>query len=432
MSEKDLEDSEQQNLESNPPIDHEYPEGGWRAWGTVLGAWLIQFCTFGYANAFGVYQDYYVRQYLSDYTSSQISWIGGLQTMLLFTVGLFAGRAFDLGYFYSLTICGTILFPFCLFMVSLSQQQSYYQIFLSQGLGTGIAFGVTFVPPLSIIGHYFRRRRALAMGIASSGSSIGGVVHPVMLNHLFYGSAGFHGGVRISAGLNLGLMAIALLLMRPRLPPQREGKFFSQIPTFFKDPPYVVVVFGASAALAGLVFPFFFVQLDAISQGVNSNLAFYTLVILNGVGAVGRVLAGYLADSVGVLNLVVATASASSILVFCMLAVHDVAGFISFSALFGLTSSAYISLLAPMLSVLARDVSEIGARMGFCFTVIGFAALISSPIYGALLSKSFIWWRPTVYSAICLGVAAVSYSIARYLHWRRRNQSDSRKISQII
>jgi hypothetical protein len=80
------------------------------------------------------------------------------------------------------------------------------------------------------------------MGIAASGSSVGGIIHPIMLNHLFHGPAGFHVGVRASAGLNLGLMAIGVLLMRPRLPPKREGNMISQLWTFCQDPPYVCVI----------------------------------------------------------------------------------------------------------------------------------------------------------------------------------------------
>jgi len=49
-----------------------FPEGGWQAWRTIVGAFLVQFATFGYTNAFGVYQDFYVREYLDRYTPSQI------------------------------------------------------------------------------------------------------------------------------------------------------------------------------------------------------------------------------------------------------------------------------------------------------------------------------------------------------------------------
>lgn len=49
------------------------------------------------------------------------------------------------------------------------------QVFLAQGMGVGIACGVTYVPGFGLIPHYFQRRRALAMGIVSSVSATWGL-----------------------------------------------------------------------------------------------------------------------------------------------------------------------------------------------------------------------------------------------------------------
>lgn len=38
-------------------VDHsDYPEGGWTAWLTVLGSFLMYFASFGVTNSFGVFQ----------------------------------------------------------------------------------------------------------------------------------------------------------------------------------------------------------------------------------------------------------------------------------------------------------------------------------------------------------------------------------------
>ena len=75
---------------------------------------------------------------------------------------------------------------FCILMISITTPEHYYQaciftcptstdltnipskLFLSQGLGIGLAVGITYIPALGIISHYFQRRRALALGIAAS------------------------------------------------------------------------------------------------------------------------------------------------------------------------------------------------------------------------------------------------------------------------
>ncbi|KAF9460383.1 major facilitator superfamily domain-containing protein [Collybia nuda] len=403
-----------------PEVD--FPEGGWRAWLVVLGVWLGQFSTFGYTNAYGVYNDFYVRDYLKDrYTSSQISWIGSTQLFLTLSLGLVSGRGFDTGYFYHLVFGGYVLMIFCMFMVSITQPGQYYQLFLSQGLGVGIAVGISYVPSYGLLAHYFKRRRATAMGIAASGSAIGGAVHPIMLNQLFHGRVGFHAGVRASAGLLAGLLTISFLLLRPRLPftSRKQGSTLINLRTFLRDPPYVFMVIGTALVLSGLYFPIFFLQLHTITNGLDSNFAFYTLVMLNGASALGRILPNMLATRIGVFNVIVPCVAASAILVYCSLAIKDVAGTIIFALLYGFFSGA-CNLLPPMIGSLAEKDTEIGARMGICFTFTGFGGLVGTPIAGALLSTSFIWWRPVLFAGLCVTFGALCFTMSRFLASRQK------------
>jgi MFS transporter, MCT family, solute carrier family 16 (monocarboxylic acid transporters), member 10 len=108
-----------------------------------------------------------------------------------------------------------------------------------------VAFGMAYVPSFGIIAHYFRRRRALAMGIAASGASVGGLIHPIMLNKLFHGPTGFRNGVRASAAFNSGLLILAMLLMRTRLPPRPNSRgSIANIRLFIRDRAYVFTVAG--------------------------------------------------------------------------------------------------------------------------------------------------------------------------------------------
>lgn len=76
--------------------------------------------------------------------------------------------------------------------------KKFYQIFLAQGLGVGLALGTLFAPSLSTLGHHFSQSkyRALAFGVFAAGASVGGAVFPVMLRQLF-ASVGFGWAVRI-------------------------------------------------------------------------------------------------------------------------------------------------------------------------------------------------------------------------------------------
>lgn len=69
-------------------------------------------------------------------------------------------------------ISGSILFAFGIFMTSLSK--TFWQLILCQGLLVGISSGLLFIPSISLVSHYFFKKRALAMGLTVVGSSVGG------------------------------------------------------------------------------------------------------------------------------------------------------------------------------------------------------------------------------------------------------------------
>jgi MFS family permease len=123
----------------------------------------------GIINTFGVYQTYY-ESALPESPSS-ISWIGSIQAYLLLLVGSGTGPLFDAGYFRALIISGSFLVVFGMMMTSICQR--YWEIMLAQAVCVGIGFGCLFVPSVAIIATYFSTKKALAMGIAAAGSSLG-------------------------------------------------------------------------------------------------------------------------------------------------------------------------------------------------------------------------------------------------------------------
>lgn len=66
----------------------------------------------------------------------------------------------------------------------------------SSSNATQIASGFMFLPAVSVVSHYFSRRRGIALGILATGSSVGGVVYPLLLNNLISSGVGFAWGVR--------------------------------------------------------------------------------------------------------------------------------------------------------------------------------------------------------------------------------------------
>ncbi|KAI0079018.1 MFS general substrate transporter [Panus rudis PR-1116 ss-1] len=434
--------SESPPAETPKPAPLTYPEGGFVAWLTIAGAFLIQFSTFGYTNAFAVYQDFYVRDFLNNSNASAISWIGSVQLLLVLSTGFIVGALFDRGYLqvffavilisggslkhdsHYLMLGGSLLVGFCLFMLSLAKPHQYYQVFLSQGLGMGLALGMTYVPSLGIVAHHFNRRRPVAMGVVAAGSSLGATLHPIMLNNLF-NKIGFANGVRASAGLNLGLMLIACAIMRTRLPPKQGVSIlgvFKNARSFIKDGAYVCAVGGVILSITGFYYPIFYLQLNSISHGLDTTFAFYSIVILNGVSIIGRVLPPFFAARSGVMNLLIICMYSCSVLIFAMIGVKTVGSTVAFSIIFGFFGGGLVTLLAPVYASLARDFSEIGARMGFAYTFLGLGGLVGTPVSGALLGSKEIWWKPAVWAGTCVAVGSTLMLLGRTIQARRKGK----------
>ncbi|KAF8351981.1 monocarboxylate permease [Amanita rubescens] len=398
----------------------EFPEGGRQAWLTVVGAILLQFVGFGYINTFGVYQDFYVRKYLTSYSPSAIGWIGGAQLFLTFFPGVFVGNAFDRGYFRHLIIATTVLHALALFTLSVSHENHYYQVFLSQGVCFGLSVGLTYSPSLAIVSHYFKRRRTLAIGLVTGGSSLGAITHSIMLNRFFNGPIGFHNGVRISAALNVCLLLVANITCKTRLPPRKTENRL-RLKDFICDPPYVLLIIGIFLTFCGLFFPFFYLQLNAVYHNVNTSFAFYALSILNAANLFGRTIPPAFAPTFGVYNMFISFTVAMGIALLCMAAIKNVTGVVLVAIFYGFLGGGAVSLAPAALGVLARNVDEVGARIGFGFGVCGIMALFAQPISGALLTGQLQWLHAILFAGITIVVSAIFILAARRFVAQRRS-----------
>ncbi|KAL4063776.1 MFS general substrate transporter [Scleroderma citrinum] len=403
--------------ESALPTPPTFPEGGLQAWLTILGGSIIVFCTFGTVQSFGVYQDYYTRVFLQGYAASDVSWIGSMQTFLLFAGGILSGKLFDDGYFHHCIAFGSLIYLFSTFMLSLAHPHQYYQVFLAQGVGMGVGMGLMFLPAISVTSHYFRRRRTVAMGVVVSGSSIGAVIYPILLNNLFNKKVGFAWGVRTAAFLDLALLLIANLVMKTRLPSRRERPNVKPVDvrSILTDKGYWLCTIGAALVFWGLFVPFFYLQLFAELHGLPVKLAFYAIPIMNASSLFGRTVPNFLGDYFGPFNVMIPCTILSGGLMYLMFAATGVAGTIVFGILYGFVSGGFISIITPATASYSRNIDEIGTRIGITSFVIGFALLTGTPIAGALVQEHhtgrYIWWRPLVFASVVV-FAGTAFLIA--------------------
>ncbi|KZF20525.1 major facilitator superfamily transporter [Xylona heveae TC161] len=392
MAEKEPQQTDSLPDEAPPPISEKpvdsqdvFPEGGRKAWLTVAGASACLFVSFGWVNCVGVFQDYYQTHQLRNYSPSQIAWIPALQIFFMLFSGTFVGKVFDdYGPAYLLFI-GTFLHVFGLMMTSISKK--YYQILLSQAVCSAIGASMVFTPAFTSVTTWFRAKRGAALGLVVAGSSLGGVIFPVMLIHLLP-EVGFGWAMRICAFLILALLIFANLTVRSRIAPTKRPFQLMAFVRPLREPSFSLLTASIFFFFWGMFIPFTFIVEGARSHGMSPRLSNYLVPILNGASVIGRTVPNIIADKVGHFNVMIVMSTFTSILILALwLPATGNTPIILFAALFGIGSGAGIGL-TPALCAHVSPIKEIGVRTGTVFTFSAIAALTGSPIGGQIIIVS--------------------------------------------
>ncbi|PKI83523.1 hypothetical protein MVES1_002878 [Malassezia vespertilionis] len=387
------------------PAD-EVPDGGLMAWLQVVGAFFFLFNTSGIINSFGIFQTYYEGSILEDKSASSISWIGSIQAFLVLFVGALTGPLFDMGYFRVMTVIGTVFITFAMMMVSISTK--YWHFILAQSLCFGFAGACLFVPGIAIVSTYFSKNRVLAIGIATSGSSIGAVVYTVLFRKIVNKpEIGFGWTARILGFFMLGTLLISNVTLRPRVPASHRRSLF--VVGAVKEPASLIFLFGILLGYMGAYIPYYHATAYAMRKaGASEPLGYYLVAIINGASAFGRIIPSILADRIGPFNTLAPMAIASAILAFCWLGIKNVPGMCVFTILYGFFTGAYVSLPPSCVASLTNNLHEMGARVGICFLFAGVGMLVGNPIAGALvdLDTDSFWKAQVCCGALVTGSAA--------------------------
>ncbi|KAF7594357.1 hypothetical protein BBP40_009592 [Aspergillus hancockii] len=330
----------------------------------------------------GVFLDYYKSHQLRDLPTSTVTWITSLEIFMMFFGGPIVGVFFDNFGPRWVLIAGTFFHVFGLMMVSISNE--YYQFILAQGVCSPIGTSAIFHGCLTSVSTWFRRRRALALGVTTCGSSVGGVIFPIMVARLIP-IVGFGWTMRICGFLSLGLLVIANCTVQSRLQHKRKPFRPFDFVRPLRELPFVLTTAGTFCVYWGLFLPFAFIPTQAERYGMSSYMSSWLIPILNAASILGRLAPPYLADLFGRFNLMILTSTFSVIIVLALwLPSRSNAPAVVFASLYGFSSGAAVSL-APALVAQISDMREIGVRSGTYFCIVSFAALTGMPIAGALL-----------------------------------------------
>lgn len=420
--------------DTNPPIHpnpnpSEPPDGGLEAWIIVAGSWCCLFVSFGWITCIGDFQSYYSRQLLSSYSPSTIAWIPSVETCLLFLGAPVFGKIFDsygprplllLGTFFH--ILGLVLLSFC---------REYYQVFLAQAVFSAVGASAIFWASNNAVGTWFRRRRAFAMGIVSSGSSVGGVVGtasiPTLLDRI-----GFAETIRSTAFLYLALLAFALVTVKSRLVHKPKPFRFLDVVAPLKNGYLIKLSLAAFFFFLGVFLPYNFLVEEGIDAGMSESQATNLLVVLSATSIIGRIVPAWAGDRLGRFNVTIffTLLSALFTLVLWIPAPENNSGArMAYAALYGITSGVFVSLMPTLVVEVCPDMRQVGVFSGATYLAASPAILIAQPIGGALVRgddgvgivEMYVGMK--VFAGLMMGIGGLLFVVARAAHMKQRNMT---------
>ncbi|KAI9158172.1 putative transporter MCH2 [Paramyrothecium foliicola] len=215
----------------------------------------------------------------------------------------------------STLLFGTLLFFTSLFTSSFVNQ--VWQLVLSQGICFGWGMGFIWITATSILPSWFSSRRSLAVGLATSGAGIGGLVYSLVTNAAIQ-NLGVEWAYRILAFCSLVANLSASLLLKETggraasVNPREELRFDYHD---FGHVQILLIMFWGVVTELGYIALLYSLPSFASSVGLTPFQGSIANAMLNLGLALGRPITGYLSDTFGRIN--VATLLTAACAVFC-------------------------------------------------------------------------------------------------------------------
>lgn len=440
------------------------PDGGW-GWMIVAGCFVVTVCTRAVTRCISIFFVEFQMHFAKDYSGT--AWIHSLvdcTTMLCAPLGSLIGNQLSCRV---AVILGGFLASVGLVLSSFATSLEY--LYATLGLLTGLGFALCYTPAIAMVGIYFCERKALAYGIAMSGSGIGTfILAPVV--QLLIEHYSWRGALLILGGFVSNLCVCGALL-RPiilkeeeacPLPVDSECGYSVKPPTLNAGPtrsaasdakqrcfqsmqeyhfllmPDFLVLAGSFLLLAsGCSLPFVYLVPYALDVGVGHQHAAFLMSILGVIDIVGNITFGWLTDrrclkkyrnicytfAVGMEGL-------------CCLFIPLLRTFVwlvPFSVLYGYFDGAYVALIPVVTSdVVGRQ--YLSSALGVVYFLHAVPYLVSPPIGGWLVDTTGTYTATFFLSGFALiSSSLLLFSVAIIRHCQRNQKKNSlSKIPKLV
>ncbi|XP_066211904.1 monocarboxylate transporter 12 isoform X2 [Saccopteryx leptura] len=381
------------------------PDGGW-GWMIVAGCFLVTICTRAVTRCISIFFVEFQTYFTQDY--AQTAWI------------------------HSIVDCVTML--------------------------CGLGFALCYSPAIAMVGKYFSRRKALAYGIAMSGSGIGTfILAPVV--QLLIEQFSWRGALLILGGFVLNL-CVCGALMRPitlkedhtipeqnhvcRTQKQDFNKRVSPCSRLTKEwvqtclccslqqeysfllmSDFIVLAISVLFMAYGCSPLFVYLVPYALSVGVSHQQAAFLMSTLGVIDIIGNITFGWLTDRRFLKNYqyvcYLFAVGLDGLCYLCLPVLQSLPLLVPFSCTFGYFDGAYVTLI-PVVTAEIVGTTSLSSALGVVYFLHAVPYLVSPPIAGWLVDTTGSYTAAFLLCGFSMIFSSVLLGFARLIKKTKKTQ----------
>ncbi|KAJ2461007.1 hypothetical protein GGF42_000475 [Coemansia sp. RSA 2424] len=351
----------------------------------VAGCFVLQGLSCGILNSWGVQQEYLAANVYDGEPAKLklLSYIGTLMYFGIFFWGMLGGWLAEVWSYRKLCFVGTMIMALGQLLASFCKEP--WQLCLTEGVIFGLGIGLVFSPTSTAPARWFTKHRGLATGAAVAGVGVGGLIIAPLTEFLVR-QTGVEWSLRISAIYIMVLGTIACYFVQ--VPFQDKTRTLRNFDwQAFGDMRFATNAGIVFFVAAGYMAPYAFLPEFWTSKGISPQTASVLIAIANVASSVSRLVTGFTADYIGVLNSLVLSllvVAASCLALWPFATSVGMGVFMSIS--YGFFTGSYWAL-APLVAAKLLGVDRLASISGVISTVAAFGSWMGSPVANAMLAR---------------------------------------------
>ncbi|KAI9258447.1 major facilitator superfamily domain-containing protein [Helicostylum pulchrum] len=366
---------------------NEQESEGIKPWLVVLATFLVLVVGLGAGTGWGVMQNYFEQHDEFAGTSNlsfQLTFVATICNILINLLAPLGQLMLALMEARTVLFTAIVLCSAGLLLASFSTQ--VWHLYLTHGVIYGIGSSILFYIALSVVPLWFVKNRGIALGIISSGISIGGLVMPLIMEPLNtkLGAAWCY---RILSLICFAVGVLACLIFKNKKNEDTKPEKLNVKEMFdfsiAKDRKFLLWCATDILLEAAFNIPYYFLPSYATHLGLTSSQGAIILSAGSGMNAFGRIVSGFLADYVGHVNIIIVYSIISGLsnLVIWTYA-NSFGTLMAFSIIFGFFGGAFITL-TPTITLLTTGYEKFDSGLSV-FLVITVISMFGPNLAGAI------------------------------------------------